>query len=72
MKWGTKQRVLKLANPRRKTLTSGSSAEFFALCDRERAGEFRVSRLSRGKGNADWVFDVWLKEKVCEREGKVL
>ena len=58
MKWGAKQQILKLTSPRRRTFRPATSGEFFALCARERAGEFRVTKLSRGKGNADWVFEV--------------
>lgn len=36
-----------------------SSAEFFELCRRAEAGEFRISMLERSKkGNAVWIVSV--------------
>lgn len=44
--------------PRPRQITTNSSAELFAVCDRETKGEIIIEAVSVGKGNGQWIFQV--------------
>ena len=47
------QPELTLDRPRE--IVTNSTAEFLALCDRAKAGEFRIESIEVGEGAGQWV-----------------
>jgi len=42
-------------------IVTDTSAEFLALCERDRSGELVVEAVARGDGNSVWVCEVRYK-----------
>ena len=45
-------------DPRPREIVTDSSAEFFALCERDKAGELVIESIQRGDGNGQWICRV--------------
>lgn len=44
--------------PKPRQITTNSSAELFAVCDRQTKGELVIEAMAVGKGSGQWILSV--------------